>query len=951
VSTCWVYSTQMRQRWRYWSVVNILALFSLCSMPLAIAQTNLITNGSFEEGVGMDDMFETTRLDTGNTQLTGWEFTPNLDYIGTYWQASKGQYSIEIPGQLGEGNLSQSFSTEVNKQYQLLFDLSGCPVHGICPGGVKKLTVSVGSQLQDFYFDVTGYDTDNMGWVEKSLFFSAQQAQTTLTFTGNNSALDNIRVFAVDKEKVMQSNCDISTDVLPDLVASQLEINGNSLSVKVDNIGWMSAPEGVKLRIYGNDPIDSDKVLDNIILDRLEPDTYQEITLDNLVDLENYAGLYAFVDADEIVDECSEPNNTAWKGASPDTAMPAECKIYGIGDKGKNHSQFAIFNVDSRIEKFETRKLGALYKGYDIEGLAIDTKTHRLYATSGSDTDAGKLRGHLYMVDAKTGALIPIGATGFEEVDSLAFTADGTLWGWAKEKGLITIDLTTGNGTLALSSDIEVEDLTVAPTKEVTVYGAVNTDLWVFKPKTGALSVVCDNLPGETESLEMLSDTRLLLGTHKGSSLQVFDVQTCEINHEVSIPTDKLSDIEGIAILTKDCPLGDLIETAIEMIKEEQEKNTDKVCLSSKLDSFKAGDPVEGVGTVHQGLIIRTSNGGTKALGEGKDSPRLYTTPRNGKDVKNGCIGNGFGDTEYVHDYTFEIEQGKMFSYFMLHLKDFGDLNKQNASAHSIFLVGYNASDEIVSIDSLDYSSKKGKAYRNGELLGKLSKIGDACKAQVGDVGNYQYQISGGGITKVKLEFYNNKTGNKPSDPNFAVSEVCFTTVPETEALPSQLLHSLPKNYIGEHIDEFINELKAREFSQIRGFIYEYLNGLPEGLIRILINMFPEKIFPRHSEKLLDDFIEGLQDKKLQNRFINKIPREFIVERLTIHLNDALSELRSPLVTIFSGKLFREQLSNIGSDMISDLVTDFEQKASDDLLIDIFNALPSYVLDELLDKL
>jgi len=72
-------------------------------------------------------------------------------------------------------------------------------------------------------------------------------------------------------------------------------------------------------------------------------------------------------------------------------------------------------------------------------------------------------------VNAETGALIPIGSTGFEEVDSLIFTPDGTLWGWAKGRGLITIDLETGKGTLALPSEIEVEDLTIAPTEEVIV--------------------------------------------------------------------------------------------------------------------------------------------------------------------------------------------------------------------------------------------------------------------------------------------------------------------------------------------------------------------------------------------------------------------------------------------------------------------------------------------------
>jgi len=81
--------------------------------------------------------------------------------------------------------------------------------------------------------------------------------------------------------------------------------------------------------------------------------------------------------------------------------------------------------------------------------------------------------------------------------------------------------------------------------------------------------MTCNNLPGETESLEMLSESLLLLGTHQGEWLQVFDVESCEIANAVSIPTGTFNDIEGIAILPETCPLGDLVTRAIELIDDD----------------------------------------------------------------------------------------------------------------------------------------------------------------------------------------------------------------------------------------------------------------------------------------------------------------------------------------------------------------------------------------------
>jgi hypothetical protein len=71
--------------------------------------------------------------------------------------------------------------------------------------------------------------------------------------------------------------------------------------------------------------------------------------------------------------------------------------------------------------------------------------------------------------------------------------------------------------------------------------------------KADKLDVLCTNLLGETEALEMMSDGILLVGTHNVPfGLHAFNPQTCEV-----IMADTLShqfdDVEGIALPIEAC--------------------------------------------------------------------------------------------------------------------------------------------------------------------------------------------------------------------------------------------------------------------------------------------------------------------------------------------------------------------------------------------------------------
>ena len=133
-----------------------------------------LINGSFETGT---DPGAYKTLDPGATDIFGWTITGQIDYIGTYWQASDGM------------------------TYIVTFDMAGNP-DGL-PTLKQLVLEAVGVDAHAFDFDITGCTTSNMGWETKQWSFVANAATTTLKFTslvgdtGWGPALDNITVTAV----------------------------------------------------------------------------------------------------------------------------------------------------------------------------------------------------------------------------------------------------------------------------------------------------------------------------------------------------------------------------------------------------------------------------------------------------------------------------------------------------------------------------------------------------------------------------------------------------------------------------------------------------------------------------------------------------------------------------------------------------------------------------------
>ena len=162
------------------------------------SQAVTIVNGSFENGTFTAAPFDT--LAGGDSSITGWTIgDAGVDWIGSYWQASDGNRSLDLSAVSG-GSVSQAITTEIGKTYRVSFDLAGNPDGGPYP---KQLLVTVDGVDPGNYSFLTGSTSRlNMGWVGKTYRFTATSTSSLLKFTSlantpSGPALDNVSISAV----------------------------------------------------------------------------------------------------------------------------------------------------------------------------------------------------------------------------------------------------------------------------------------------------------------------------------------------------------------------------------------------------------------------------------------------------------------------------------------------------------------------------------------------------------------------------------------------------------------------------------------------------------------------------------------------------------------------------------------------------------------------------------
>jgi choice-of-anchor C domain-containing protein len=179
---------------------RVSALLSMAALSSAAIGAPF-TNGSFEGGPATFQF----NIPAGSTVIPGWTVSVgNVDWEGLPpfgWQPSNGVNSLDLVGNSGIGGVQQTFDTVPGQTYLVSFDLAGNP--GALPV-VKPLAVTINGVTQNFTFDTTGKSGSNMGWVTRTLSFTASGASSTINFVSDvtasggtlnaGAALDNVQI-------------------------------------------------------------------------------------------------------------------------------------------------------------------------------------------------------------------------------------------------------------------------------------------------------------------------------------------------------------------------------------------------------------------------------------------------------------------------------------------------------------------------------------------------------------------------------------------------------------------------------------------------------------------------------------------------------------------------------------------------------------------------------------
>jgi hypothetical protein len=182
------------------AIVASLMLFA--AMPAAA--TNLLINGSFEEGpfLRTDPLI----LAAGSTALPGWDLPTDfpfsqggIELTASAWNASDGVRSIDLAG-TGPGVIQQGFATTIGQTYRLSFDIarnqSGIPI--------QTISVFLGERSSNtginFSRNALGFNTPVI-WTTWTRDFVATSVESRVVFFGMNAKdavlLDNVKVHQV----------------------------------------------------------------------------------------------------------------------------------------------------------------------------------------------------------------------------------------------------------------------------------------------------------------------------------------------------------------------------------------------------------------------------------------------------------------------------------------------------------------------------------------------------------------------------------------------------------------------------------------------------------------------------------------------------------------------------------------------------------------------------------
>jgi hypothetical protein len=223
-----------------------------------------------------------------------------------------------------------------------------------------------------------------------------------------------------------------------------------------------------------------------------------------------------------------------------------------------------------------------------------------------------------------------------------------------------------------------------------------------------------------------------------------------------------------------DCPTGDITPT----FTATPTVSPPSACQTTVADfsAFQAGQSVEGMGAVIPGLQIDAKGTAVKIATSSK--PLVFIAP-NGSGIINGGLvaGGGFSDNatrlaKQAHQYTFTFAPGTSVNNFSLRMLDYGDYNEPLDTARHVSMTAYNAANEVITVQELNFTTSAEKNPRTSDVYGDPWESGDAVDASSGQPGNWTWNVSGDGIVRVELEF------GAGFDPNISFDTLTFADCP-----------------------------------------------------------------------------------------------------------------------------------------------------------------------------
>src|SRR5262245_27838691 len=154
--------------------VAFLAALSLTIAAPAPKPTNLIVNGSFEEGP--EDIGEYKSFDKDSDAIKGWKVTrAQIDLCGTFFTAFDGKRCVDLHGSPGYGGVAQTFKTKKGAKYKVELQLAATP-----GAGERGIWVEAAGDKKKFEVDSGDGTPEKMAWTKVTWEFTALGDETTL---------------------------------------------------------------------------------------------------------------------------------------------------------------------------------------------------------------------------------------------------------------------------------------------------------------------------------------------------------------------------------------------------------------------------------------------------------------------------------------------------------------------------------------------------------------------------------------------------------------------------------------------------------------------------------------------------------------------------------------------------------------------------------------------------